>query len=96
MNKILAAMLNILKYAPYAIAGAQAVETAVGASNGAAKKQAVLAAILGAVHVGETVPVTQVAAISSVVDLVVGTLNVAGVFGKVAPSVVVPKAELGA
>lgn len=92
MNKILAAMQQFMKYAPYAVAGAQAVEAAVGPGSGATKKQAVIAGILAAVHVGETVPVGQVAVVSAVVDMVVSTLNVSGAFGKVTDSVVVPKA----
>lgn len=93
MSKAMAALMAFMKYAPYAVAGAQAAESAIGAGNGAAKKQAVIAGIINAAHIGETVPIAQVAAISAVVDLVVSTLNAAGVFGKVAQAVVVPAAK---
>ncbi len=92
MSKVLAALLAFMKYAPYAVAGAQAVESAIGAGNGSAKKQAVIAGIIAAVHAGETVPLPQVQAIAGVVDIVVGTLNASGAFGKVASAVVVPAA----
>lgn len=88
--KILAGMAAFVKYAPYALAGAQAVEQAVGAGNGADKKQIAVAAILAAAHAGETVPVAQVQVIAGVVDLVVGTLNAAGLLGKPPVPVVVP------
>lgn len=92
-TKILAGFAAFLKYAPYALAGAQAVETAVGAGNGADKKQLVIAGILAGAHAGETVPVPQVQVIASVVDLVVGTLNASGLLGKPASSVAVPPAS---
>jgi len=92
--KILAGMAQFVKYAPYALAGAQAVEKAVGAGNGADKKQIAVAGILAAAHAGETVPVAQVQVIAAVVDTVVGTLNAAGLLGKAAtPVVVVPNQE---
>ena len=90
MAKILAGFAAFLTYAPYALAGAQAVESAVGAGNGADKKQLVIAGILAGAHAGETVPVAQVQTIAGVVDLVVGTLNASGLLGKPAIPVVVP------
>jgi hypothetical protein len=88
--KIIAKFASFLKYAPYALAGAQAVEAAVGAGNGADKKQLVIAGILAGAHAGETVPVPQVQAIAGVVDIVVGTLNAAGLLGKTPTPVSVP------
>ena len=90
--KILAGFAAFLKYAPYALAGAQAVEQAVGAGSGADKKQLVIAGILAGAHAGETVPVAQVQIIAAVVDTVVGTLNAAGLLGKSAAPVTVPAA----
>jgi len=88
--KILAAMVAFLKYAPYALAGAQAVEQAVGKGNGADKKQLVIAGILAGAHAGETVPVPQVQVIAGVVEVVVGALNASGLLGKPATAVTVP------
>ena len=90
--KILAGMTAFLKYAPYALAGAQAVEQAVGSGNGADKKTLVIAGVLAGAHAGETVPVAQVQAISAVVETVVGVLNASGVLGKPGTAVNVPPA----
>lgn len=90
--KILAAMAAFLKYAPIVIAAVKEVETAVGAGNGADKKALVLAIVLAAVHAGETVPVAQVQAIASVIDLIVGVLNASGLLGKTTTEVNVPPA----
>lgn len=89
--QIMAGFAVFLKYAPYAIAGIQSVEATIGAGNGQTKQQLVVAGILTAVHAGEQVPVSQVQAISGIVDLVVGTLNASGLLGKQAPvAVTVP------
>lgn len=89
-SKILAAMAAFLKYAPYALAGAQAVEHVIGAGNGADKKTLVIAGILAGAHAGESVPVAQVQVISGVVETVVGVLNASGLLGKTATAVNVP------
>jgi hypothetical protein len=81
-SKILAAMSAFLKYAPYALAGAKAVESAVGAGNGSDKKTLVVSGILAAAHAGESVPVAQVQVISGIVETVVGVLNATGMLGK--------------
>jgi len=91
-QKILSGMAAFLKYAPFALAGAQAVEQAIGAGNGADKKTLVIAGILAGAHAGEVVPVPQVQVIAGIVDLVVGTLNAAGLLGKPATPVTVPPA----
>ena len=90
--KILAAMAAFLKYAPYALAGATAVEQVIGAGNGSDKKTMVVAGILAAAHAGETVPNAQVQVISGVVDTVVGVLNASGLLGKTSTAVTVPMA----
>lgn len=90
--KILSVMAQFLKYAPYALAGAQAVESAIGAGHGADKKTLVVAGVLAAAHAGESVPVAQVQVISGVVETVVGVLNAAGAFGKPGGPVSVPLA----
>lgn len=91
-QKILAGMAAFLRYAPYALAGAQAVESAVGAGNGADKKTLVVAGILAGAHAGETIPVPQVQVIAGVVDTVVSVLNASGLLGKTVSSVTVPPA----
>jgi len=91
-QKILAAMAAFLKYAPIVIAAVKEVETAIGPGNGQDKKALVLAIVLAAVHAGETVPVAQVQAIASVVDLIVGVLNASGLLGKTTTEVNVPPA----
>lgn len=74
-----------LKYGPTALTAVQAVESQVGAGNGATKLQLALAAVLTVAHAGESVPVATVQAISGVIDTIVSTLNGLGVFKKAAP-----------
>lgn len=88
--KILAGIAAFLKYAPYALAGAQAVEQVIGAGNGADKKTLVIASILAGAHAGESVPVAQVQVIAGVVETVVGVLNASGLLGKPGTAVNVP------
>lgn len=76
--KILAALFS---YFPYILAGVQAVEAAVGAGNGATKKQLVLNAIIAAAQVGAQVPESHVAGISTLIDATVATLNATNLAG---------------
>ncbi len=50
--KILAAMAAFLKYAPYALAGAQAVEQVIGAGHGEDKRTLVISSVLAGAHAG--------------------------------------------
>lgn len=75
------ALLLIFKYLPVILQAIMAVEGAIGAGNGATKKQIVLAAIQAAAKVGETVDQKTVTMLSSLVDEIVGLLNASGIFG---------------
>jgi len=94
IEKINAGLAAALKYGPYVHSAVQGVEAAIGSGNGATKKQLAVSAVIAAAHAGETVPVAQVQVISSLVDVVVSTLNALGVFGKATPpaSIAVPPA----
>ena len=90
LSSLTSGLLAFLKYAPIVMVAVKEVETAVGSGNGADKKALVLAAVLAAVHAGETVDIAQVQVIARVVDLIVGVLNTSGIFGKTTSTVVVP------
>lgn len=81
-DKLNASLAAFLKYGPLALTAVQGVELAVGAGNGATKKQLAVAAILSVAHVGETVPLPQVQIVAALVDTIVGTMNAMGGFGK--------------
>ena len=89
-SKFTAGLSAFMKYAPMAMAAVKAVEAEVGASDGADKKALVIAYVLAASHAGQNVPIAQVQAIAGVVNLIVGMLNLSGVFGKTTASVDVP------
>jgi hypothetical protein len=77
----------VLKYMPVVISAVKSVEDTVGSEvPGTAKKQIVLDVISAAAKAGETIPDADVAAISMLVDIVVGSLNATGVFKKSAPT----------
>lgn len=76
----------IMTYLPYVLQGVVAVEAAIKGAPGASKKQVVLDAITAGASVGETVPQQEVSGISTLIDVVVGTLNTTGVFTKLSPA----------
>lgn len=76
--KLIAALFS---YFPYVLAGIQAVEGALGAGNGATKKQLVLNAVKAAAQVSETVPEVHIAGISALIDATVTTLNATNLAG---------------
>lgn len=65
----------VFKYLPTVVQGVIAVEGAIGAGNGASKKQVVLDAITAGAKVGEAVPEVHVSGISALIDTVVAALN---------------------
>jgi hypothetical protein len=68
-----------LQYAPMAIGGIIAAQTS--AAGGSTKKAAVLNGILAGAKIGEMVPVPQVAAISTMIDLFVSIFKALHVHG---------------
>lgn len=76
----------VLRYLPLILEGVIAVENVLGAGKGKAKKQLVMNVFDAAAHVGEQSDDKVVAAVSKSVDLVVDTLNQAGVFAKSEPA----------
>jgi hypothetical protein len=85
---------TVLGYLPYVLAGVIGVEQSIGSTApGTTKKAVVLSAITAAAKVGEQVPNTHVAEISSLIDSLVATLNASGVFTHAAtPATPVPVA----
>lgn len=85
----------ILKYGAIATAAVATVQAEVGASGGDSatqqtKKQLAVTYVLAAAHAGESVPVSIVQQISTIVDLAASTAKALGLFGKTAgPSDVV-------
>jgi hypothetical protein len=75
-------ILAALKYTGPVTEAVQAIEATNAGLPGATKKQLVLASITAAAKVGETIPEPHVAIISALIDVIVGLLNTAGVFGK--------------
>lgn len=67
-----------LTYMPIVVAGMQAAE--LSTAGGQTKKQAVLDAIVAGAEVGEGIPVPQVAAIASMIDLFASIFNALGLF----------------
>lgn len=76
---------TFIKYGSVVITVVKAVEQSNPGADGATKKQIVLAAVLAAIHAGETVPIATVQAISFVIDTIVSSLNALGIFGKSTP-----------
>jgi hypothetical protein len=84
----------ILQYGGLASHAVQQVEAEVGPGNGATKKQLAISYVLAAAHAGEAVPMPQVQAIASAVELAAGIANAIGLFGAPkAATVSVPAAE---
>jgi hypothetical protein len=77
--------LFLLQNLPSILRAVMGIEAAVTAP-GATKKAMVMNSLAIAAQVGETVPESHVAAISAVVDSVVGSLNASGVFKKSTPA----------
>lgn len=80
VSKAMNFLAILAKYLPYVLAGVVSVEQTIGASPGASKKQVVLDALAAAGAVGEQVPETHIKVISALINSVVGSLNVSGVF----------------
>lgn len=74
-------LAKFLQFLPHILAGVVAVEQVLQGAPGATKKELVLNSIAAASLVGEKVPSEVAAALSTFVNLTVGTLNAAGVFG---------------
>jgi hypothetical protein len=75
----------LLTYLPVVLHVVTAVEATINAP-GATKKQVVMAIITNAATAGEQISEAHVQAISTLVDLVVGTLKTAGVFTSSTPT----------
>ena len=73
-------LLLTLQYLPHVLAAVIAVQQSMAGAPGADKKQAVMSAILAASQVGEKVPEDHVKVISTLIDVLVGTLNATGWF----------------
>ena len=71
----------LLAYLPVALQTITAVEASVQAP-GATKKQVVMGIITAGTQAAEKIPEAHVQQIAGLVDMVVGALNTAGVFGK--------------
>ncbi len=84
--------MSILALLPGILAGVKAVENAVGAGHGQAKKDIVMSGILAAAQAGEKIDQPTVQAVSSTIDYVVSILNASGVLGKPADVPPVPPA----
>ncbi len=68
-------LVSVIKYLPFVIQGVISVETALQGASGATKKAVVLAAVQAGAAVGEAVPESHVAGISSLIDSTVAALN---------------------
>lgn len=89
-------IFSLLKYLPLLLSLIPSIEAVVGAGNGKAKKEAVLdilVAVLGLA--GVSVSEEQLAALSKLIDDIVGIFNRVGVFSKAAeaPSKALPVLE---
>ena len=73
-------LLIALRYLPLVLEAVAAIERVIGAGNGKAKKDLVLAAVFAAAEVGEKSDDVTVRAVSALVDRTVSVLNAAGVF----------------
>jgi hypothetical protein len=79
LNPTIAAITShTITFAPAVIAGVQAAE--MSSANGTTKQQAVVNAVLAGARAAEGTPNPNVAAIASLVDLVVSVLNATGLF----------------
>lgn len=85
-TKIMKALLQVLQLFPYVLGGVVAVEQQLTGSAPGAKKQLIMNAIQTAAEVGEQVPNSNVAVVSSLIDIIVTDLNASGVFTHGAPA----------
>jgi hypothetical protein len=72
----------IVMYLPSVVQGVVAVEAAIGAGWGKAKKQLVLDVINAGAEAAAKIPEQHVASIAKMVDVLVDSLNTSGVFAK--------------
>ena len=77
-------LLAVMKLLPVILGAIMSIEVAIGAGQGQTKKQIVMLAIEAAAAAGEKSDNKLVAAISALVDQLVGALNAAGLFAKAA------------
>lgn len=75
----------IFTYLPSVLSTVVAIENAIQAP-GATKKQLVLDVITAGSQAAEKIPESHVSGIAALIDVIVGTLNRAGVFTKGVPS----------
>lgn len=77
------ALAAITKYLPAVLTGVTAIESVVHSeAPGTAKKTILLDAIQAASKIGEAVPEADVATISTLTDVIVGSFNATGYFQK--------------
>lgn len=78
--------LTLLQFLPAILTGIKSVEEVWGSSiPGTAKKDLVLQSIIVGAKVGEGIPDPNVVGISTIIDSLVTSLNVSGVFHKTIP-----------
>jgi hypothetical protein len=81
LSKLLSTLTSsVTVYAPVALGAIASVEAADASIPGPTKAQIAVNIVLAAAQVGEGVPVPAVSDISTLVDVLVGSLNATGIF----------------
>ena len=75
LTKLEGGFLAALKYFPFILQGAIAIQGTMPDAPGASKKQILLSALGAAAVVGETIPEAHIQAVSALIDVVVASLK---------------------
>jgi hypothetical protein len=81
LSKLEGDLVASLKYFPYVLNGAIAIQSAMPNVPGTNKKQILLSGLAAGAAIGETIPEVHVQAVSAMIDAVVSALKSSSLFG---------------